>query len=178
MNNWIHSTFIKSDLLEFIIHYYRFKSNELSTDGIDITTTLFQAIGNDCDKWKKEDIDVMELNKKIREDALAEKLATQLIKEQMDDGEGSSDMSTSKSDSQLESSAISSLDPVKTGTSQKTPEHITAKMEKQTSTETKFHLQGAVSTPSISDFECSISSDSVYSVEGLIIFLNIFKVFK
>ncbi|XP_071944626.1 uncharacterized protein [Antedon mediterranea] len=119
----------------------RFKSNEPSTDGIAITTTLFQAIGKECDKWKKEDIDVMELNKKIREDALAEKLATQLIKEEMDDGEGSSDMSTSKSDSQLESSAISSLDPVKIGTSPKTPEHITANMEKQTSTETKFHLQ-------------------------------------
>ncbi|XP_071943867.1 uncharacterized protein [Antedon mediterranea] len=143
----------------------RFKSNEPSTDGIAITTTLFQAIGKECDKWKKEDIDVMELNKKIREDALAEKLATQLIKEEMDDGEGSSDMSTSKSDSQLESSAISSVDPVKIGTSQKTHEHITAKMEKQTSTETKFHLQGAVSTYSISDFECSISSDSVSSVE-------------
>ncbi|XP_071944624.1 uncharacterized protein [Antedon mediterranea] len=163
MNYWIHSTFFKSDLLEFIIHYYRFKSNEPSTDGIVITTTLFQAIGKDCDKWKKEDIDVMELHKKIREDALAEKLATQLIKEEMDDGEGSSDMSTSKSDSQLESSAISSLDPVKTGSSPKTPEHITANMEKQTSTETKFNLQGAA--PSISDLECSISSDSVSSVE-------------
>ncbi|XP_071965522.1 uncharacterized protein [Antedon mediterranea] len=67
------------------MHYYnRFNSREPSTDGI-VTTTVFQATKKDCSEWKKvEDVDGVELSKKIRTHALAENVDKKLGKESND----------------------------------------------------------------------------------------------